>query len=127
MEKRKIYLIVFILAVIAFLFAKLYMFNIYEVVFEVKPSKLYADNQSMLEIKTVPLNAFGWKAPFRDAYTEFEIREGDDLIYVVKMDKEKGRLVIRAKDKPGKVVIYAKSKFALLPSVFEIEIELNAV
>ena len=125
MEKKKIYLIASILLVLIFLFGKLYLFNIYEVVFEVHPKKLYADSQSTLEIKSIPLNAFGFKAPFRDSPTEFEIREGEELIYIVKTDSVGGSLIIKAKDKPGKVVIYVKSKFSLLPTVIEVEIEAN--
>lgn len=127
MEKKKIYLVLIILAVIVFLFGKMYLFNIYEVEFEVKPYKMYADNQSQVQITSIPLNAFGWKAPFRDSPTEYEIREGEELVDVVKRDDEKGILILKAKEKPGKVVIHAKSKFSLLPSEITIIIETNAV
>lgn len=126
MEKKKIYLIVLISAVILFLFGKMYLFNIYEVDYDIHPKGLYADNQSTLEIRTIPLNAFGWKAPLRSADAEFEIREGAELIEVIKIDKENGYIKIKAKDKIGKVSIYVKSKFSLLPTVFDINIEPNA-
>ena len=126
MEKKKIYLIVLIAAVILFLFGKMYVFNIYEVEYDVNPKGLYADNQSTLTIKTIPLNGFGWKAPLRSAPAEFEVREGAELIDIIKTDNENGIITIRAKDKPGKVSIYVKSKFSLLPTVFDIMIEPNA-
>jgi hypothetical protein len=126
MEKRKIYVVALLLAIILVLFGKMYLFNVYEVEYTIQPKGLYADNQSMLEIRAVPVNAFGWRAPFRSSPAEFEIREGSVLVDIIKMDKENGVLVIKAKDKPGKVSVYVSSKYSLLPSVFDINIEPNA-
>jgi hypothetical protein len=126
MEKKKIYLALSILAIIIFLFGKLYLFNIYEVTYEVKPEKLYADNQSVVRIQAIPINAFGWKAPFRSAPADFEIKEGADLVYVQKNDKDNGTLIIKAKDKPGTVTIFVKSKYSMLPTALDIIIEPNA-
>jgi len=126
MEKKKIYLIVLISAVILFLFGKMYLFNIYEVEYEIHPKGLYADNQSTLEIRTIPLNAFGWRTPLRSAPAEFEIREGSELVEIINLDNENGYIKIKAKERVGKVSIYVKSKFSLLPTVFDINIEPNA-
>jgi len=119
-------LIAGIVVLIAFFLCKAYIFGIYEVNFETHPERLYADNQSTLQIKAVPLNSLVWKSPFRNAPIEFEIKEGNELIDVLTYDKEKGVFVIKAKERAGKVVISAKSRFSLLPTEFEIIIEPNA-
>ncbi|MEO8399702.1 MAG: hypothetical protein ABI550_07805 [Ignavibacteriaceae bacterium] len=114
-----------IFAILGF-FIYQYIFSIYEVTYLIKPEKLFADNHSTVSILAEPLNSFGLKAPFRNSYTDFEITEGEELIEVILEDKETGKLIIKAKDKTGKVVIHIKTKYALLPSSVEILIYPNA-
>lgn len=116
------YLIAGIILIIILLFFYQYIFNIYEVTYKVEPEHLYSDNKSEIIIQTIPLNAFGWKAPLRNAYADFEIREGKDLVEIVSEDNEKGMLVLKAKSSPGKAVVFVKPKLSLLPSSIEIEI-----
>ena len=88
---------------------------------------MYADNTSILVIEAVPINSFGWKAPFRKSHTEFTFNEGKDLIEVVFRDNDNGTLKLRAKGKPGKISVTIKTKYSLLPSTIEIIIEPNVV
>ena len=127
MRRKEIYLILVLLVFIAGFFSYHYIFSIYEVTFKVTPDKLYADNNSTLIIEAVPVNSFGWQAPFRNAYSEFTFNEGKDLIEIIFQDNSKGILKLRAKEKSGKVSITIKSKYSLLPSTIEIVIEPNVV
>jgi len=123
MRSGKIYLIILLLTCIAGFFLYEYIFNIYEVTYNIQPERLYADNKSSLIIEAVPLNSFGWRAPFRNSPSEFTIIEGADLIEIVFVDSVKGIIKIKAKDKSGKVSITIKPKFSMFPSTIEIIIE----
>ncbi|MFO7446937.1 MAG: hypothetical protein R6W90_11255 [Ignavibacteriaceae bacterium] len=125
MRRINIYIIVTILLAIIALLAYQYIFTIYEVTFSVEPKELFTDNQSTVTIAVVPLNAFGWEAPFRSSSAEFKITEGKNLIEVISVNNENGVLIIKAKSLPGKVVILIKSKNALLPSPVEIPVHPN--
>ncbi len=122
MRRNKIYIIlIFIILLFAFL-SYYYLFNIYEVVYSVNPGELYADNKSSVTITSQPINALGYKVPFRSAPAEFIIKEGSDLVNILLNEDDKGILKLNAKDKTGKVIVYIKSKYALLPSLIEIHI-----
>ena len=127
MRRREIYLIFTIIIFIAGFSSYLYIFSIYEVTYKLTPDKLYADNSSTLVIEAVPINSFGWKAPFRKSPVKFTINEGRDLVVVVYLDDDNGILKLRAKDKSGKVSVTIKARYSLLPSTIEIIIEPNIV
>ena len=74
----------------------------------------------------VPVNAWGFKAPFRKAKTKFVIEEGTDLVDILLKDEEHGVLSIRSKMAAGKVVIRAIPAKSLFPTKFELEIYPNA-
>ncbi len=122
MRRINIYIIFVALIILAALFSFLYVFNIYEVTYLVNPPSLFANNESTVTISSEPINAFGWRAPFRNAPADFNIKEGSDLIEIMFEDNHKGILKLKAKNKHGKIVIYIKSKYALLPSAVEINI-----
>ena len=113
------------LILIAGFFSYGYLFNIYEVSFRINPERLYADNRSISTIEAVPINSLGIRAPFRKSPIEFTITEGAELIKINFIDKVKGIIQIRAKDKPGKVSITIKPKYSIFPSTIEIIIEPN--
>lgn len=115
------------MVLIAALFGYQYIFGIYEVTYSVDGKVMFADNTSSSTIKVVPINAFGWKAPFRSSSTEFSIIEGNELVQVIENNSSEGVLVLKAKNVPGKVVIHIKSEHSLLPSNIEITIEPNLV
>ncbi len=122
MRRNKIY-IIFILIIILFaLISYFYLFNIYEVIYSVNPEELYADNKSSVTITSQPINALGYKSPFRSAPCEFIIKEGGKLVNVILKEDDKGILKLNAKDKTGMVIVYIKSKYALFPSLIEIHI-----
>ncbi|HZW39958.1 MAG TPA: hypothetical protein VFF33_11720 [Ignavibacteriaceae bacterium] len=124
-SKYLIIIIVIVCAVAAFLVFH-YYFSIYEVVYLIEPQKkLFADNNSFLTIKAKPLNAFGVKAPFRNAPCKIKIIEGKDLIDIIELNENEGYIKIKAKNLTGTIIIQIKSKFALLPTEFQINIEPN--
>jgi hypothetical protein len=127
MRRIEIYLILVISFCIIGFGVYHYIFSIYEVVYKVAPAKLYADNSSTLVIEAVPINSFGWKAPFRKSYAEFTVNDGRELIDILSIDNDIGILKLKAKEKPGKVSITIKSRYSLLPSTIEIIIEPNIV
>src|ERR1035437_7918695 len=116
MGRSEIYLILILIVFVAGFSSYHYIFSIYEVTYKITPDILYADNNSTLIIEVVPINSFGWKAPFRKTFSEFTINEGKDLVEVIFQDNSNGILRIRAKEKPGKVSITIKSNYSLLPS-----------
>jgi hypothetical protein len=122
MRRKEILTISILAGAVVLLFLYLYVFNIYEVQFEITRRFLYADNQSMTKIEAVPLNSFGWKAPFRFAPATFEIERGKNLIEIIKEDNSRGILIIRSKNDIGNISIIARSPKALLPSIIEISI-----
>ena len=125
MRSGKIYFIILLLVLIAGFFSYQYIFNIYEVTYRIRPERLFADNKSELIIDIVPLNSFGWRAPFRNSPFEFTITEGVELVEIVFIDKVKGIIKIKAKENPGKISITIKPKYSLFPSTIEIIIEPN--
>ena len=127
MRRNKIYIIIFLSIAIIGLFLYQYVLNIYEVEIHVNPQNLYADNQSTLTINAIPINSFGMKAPFRDSPATFEIREGKDLVEIVTENEQQGFLTLQSKNRTGKVIVFVKPKYALLPSSVEIEILPNLV
>ncbi len=122
MTKSEWIFVIILFIAFAIVLSLLYVFNIYEVNLKVNRTKIYADGQSILKIETVPINAFGFKAPFRKSFTKFEIIEGKQLIDIIKKDEKNGIFVLRAKYETGKVVINVKSKHSLFPSIIEIDI-----
>lgn len=127
MEKKEIiFIVIILLMVIAFLVYN-YVFNIYEVNYEVSTKEIFADNQFVVKINVFPVNGLGFKAPLRKLDVKFYITEGKELIDIVKLDEEYGQIILKAKNQTGKVVIKFKSKYSLFPSVVEINILPNFV
>jgi len=126
-NKRKIniYSIVIISFLISGLLFYQYLINIYEITVTAEPKALYTDNQSKVIVSVVPLNSFGWKALFRTVTADFEIVEGISLVEIIKIDKQNGTLILKAKSESGKVVVQIKSELSLLPTIVEIPIYPN--
>jgi hypothetical protein len=117
--------IILLILISAFIFYY-YTINIYEVIYEVEPADLFADNQSIVKIEAVPLNALGFRAIGRSAPAEFDIVEGDAIITIIKKDTQKGILILQGRDISGQVTIRIKSKYALLPSEVKVMVYTNA-
>jgi hypothetical protein len=122
MDKRMIILLTAVGAIFIGFLLHNYVFSIYETVFHQTGDRLYPDGRSKISITAVPINALGLKALFRSANTQFTIEEGADLVDVIENDEAKGVITIQAKMLSGKVVIYARPKYALFPTRFEIVI-----
>ncbi len=118
-------LIILIVIAIIGLASYSYIFKIYETKVETSTLTLFADSNSKVTITAVPINALGWRAPFRKVKTHFEIYEGKDLIKIISEDNISGKLILQAKDKTGRVIIYVKPSLALLPTQVEINIYPN--
>ncbi|MGE5498219.1 MAG: hypothetical protein ACM3Q2_09125 [Syntrophothermus sp.] len=125
--KHTFFIILFLVSAALLFILWQYVLNIYEVRFDVSPPVLYADSKSETVIEAVPLNAFGWKAPFRKSASIFEITEGEDLVQIIENSPEEGRLVLRAGDRQGLVVVKVTTKYSLWPSIIEIPVKLSAV
>jgi len=103
----------------------MYAMNIYEVFIEVTPKELFADNQSTIIIEANPINAFGMKILFRTVKTKFEITSGKELIEVVELDADNGRMILKSKNKIGVVTVLVKPDKSLLPSEIIIPVHSN--
>lgn len=99
-----------------------YLLSIYEVVYKTTPDKLYADTKSDIIITAVPLNALGWKALFRSSEAVYTIVDGQELVEISGENKSEGVLKLKSKAKTGVVKIIAKSPYALVPSLINIQI-----
>lgn len=102
-----------------------YVYNIYEVSYNLSSRNLYADNKSTVRINAVPINALGFKAPGRKVEAEFYLTEGKDLVEIMSYRPDIGIIELRALDKAGTVTIQMKSKFILMPTLIEITILSN--
>jgi hypothetical protein len=125
MEKKEILFLIIIVALVAVFAAYNYIFSIYEINYKTSSHELYADNQSTVTIDVFPVNALGFRAPFRKSKVKFQIAEGKDLVDIIKLDESKGIIILRAKHLTGMVVVNFKSVYSLFPSSVEIHIVLN--
>ncbi len=103
-----------------------YVFSIYETKFDVTRDVLYADGATTATITAIPVNAWGFKAPFRKGTTRYIIEEGADKVDILLNDEQNGIFSIRSKLIAGRVVIRAIPAKSLFPTKFELEIYPNA-
>ena len=121
-RRNKILIISILLIIITAIFLSMYVLNIYGDIIVKYPENLYADHTSTIKIEAVPINAFGWKIPFRKSRAEFDIIEGENLVDVIQKNEKDGLIILRAKGIPGKVEISVKTKFSLFPNLVTVEI-----
>lgn len=115
-------IILTILSVATGFFLWQYVFNIYEVKYDVTTSNLYADGKSTVTITAQPINALGFEAPFRDIKATFYVEQGHSLIERLTETENVSQVKFRAKDKAGWFIIEAECDYALLPTRIEIQI-----
>lgn len=84
--------------------------------YSVEPDKMFADNQSTLVIEAIPINALGWRTPFRIVNATYKITEGQELVTIIKTNFANGMIELKTNKKAGNVSIKAFSSKALLPS-----------
>lgn len=124
MSEKLIYLIVTVIFVIGVFIFWQYILNVYEVKFEISPQKLYADNESEVIIKAVPVNSLGLKIPFRTAEITYSIEYGKNLIEIEEM-LQNGILKLKAKNQKGIVTLIVESNYSLMPTKIEIIVDSN--
>lgn len=118
------FILILIIAIILF-FLWQYVFSIYEVFYKTEPEHLYTSADSVIKLEAVPLNALGFRAPFRNAPFTYEWESGRQLVEIVEDRHEQGYLVLRSAGSEGTVVIKIKGRYTLLPSLIEIRILAN--
>jgi len=99
-----------------------HLFSIYEVEINLYPQKVYSGKTCEVNISAIAINALGKRILFRSIYTNFKINSGRDLIDDLLIDSKKGKMILKVKGNPGKIVVYVKCKYALFPSEVEIPI-----
>jgi len=124
MANKLLYLITVILFFTITLLCWQYILAVYEVKFEISAQQLFADNESETTIIAVPINAMGFKAPFRKAITNYKIESGNALVEIEE-NLENGSIKLQAKNETGLVVVMVKSDYSLLPTKIEIVINSN--
>lgn len=72
---------------------------------KIEPKILSPDNKSTCVIHLRPQNFFGLFIPFKSVTSQFRIVEGKDLVDIVSFESEISKLILRAKEKSGKVRI----------------------
>jgi hypothetical protein len=108
--------------IIVFIGIYYFLYNIYEVKVEVQPKYLYADSNSTVEIKVIPVNALGFRAIFRNTKSKFEIIEGASMIKIIYEDNESSILKIKSTGSEGKVGIKIFNSHSLFPQYIEIPV-----
>ena len=122
MTKLQVVVALFFITFILIFLIYHFVFSIYEVTYKTGSNRIYADNESVVEINAIPVNSFGVRAPFRKVYAGFIIKEGAELVEVIKKDEETGKIILKSKAKTGIVIIHINSKYAILPTEIQINI-----
>ncbi len=111
------------IAVVFFLWQ--YVFQIYEVRFQLNSDVYFANEASEIKIVAVPLNSFGYKAPFRKVKTEYRIEKGKDLVKVLLIDNKNGILILQTTLLSGEVEVIATTNKTIFPNIIRIKINPN--
>jgi len=117
--------ILLLFGVMIFFFLWQYVFSIYEVFYKTEPEYLYISGDAELKVESVPLNALGFRAPFRNSPFTYEWESGKELVEIVKDASAEGFLILKSTGRAGTAVLKVKGKFALLASIIEIRIAAN--
>ncbi len=120
MKRNELIVIALALLIILSILGYYFLYNIYEVKVEINPKQLYADTNSQIEIRLIPINALGFNALFRTTECKFEIVEGKDLIEVISDSSSNCAMTIKSKGIEGKVGIKIYCKHSLFPQYIEI-------
>ena len=116
-------LVLFLIGFILYYF----IFNIYEIEVTVSPKIVFADPSCEIQIEIKPINALGWKVPFRTATGKFKIVKGNNIVEIIKVKENVGVFILRSKGMEGIVGIYIESDFSLFPSYVEVSLQSKQV
>ena len=122
MKITKIFILVFIILVLAGFIFHYFIFSIYEVKIIVKPKVVFADPSTEIQVTVIPINAMGWDVPFRTVKARFKILEGTGLETIKIVNEKDGFILLQSTGTEGKVGIYIDSKYSLFPTYIEVQI-----
>jgi hypothetical protein len=122
MKITKIFILLFIILVLAGFILHYFIFSIYEINIVVKPMEVFADASTEIQVTVVLINAMGWDVPFRTVNAKFKILEGTSLVTTKIVNEEDGFILLQSTGTEGKVGIYIDSKYSLFPSYIEVQI-----
>ena len=100
----------------------MYVFNVYGDIIIKQPDNIYAEHSATIKITVIPVNAFGWKIPFRKSDAEFVIIKGESIVEIIEENRPQGFITLHSKGIPGIVEISVKSRFSLFPNLVTFEI-----
>ena len=123
-KKLIVYLISLLIIFIAAYGTWYFLLNIYEVKCKINFVKEQQNGESLYEVKCMPLNLLGGKAPFRTLDLDFQIEEGASLIEVQER-KNNSELFFTSSKKRGKVVLILMTKRSLFPQKLEFDLADN--
>lgn len=109
-------IIVIIVSILLAVFLWQYIFLVYEVKIN-KKTFTAKEKKECVEISAYPINAFGYKVPFKEIKAVFVIEEGADAIEVLENDFESGKFKFQWKAKKSKVTIKIITDFSLFPVI----------
>ena len=120
-NKFKVFSLAILVLFLAGFIPYYFIFNIYEIEVTVSPKIIFADASCEIQIEIKPVNALGWKVPFRTATGKFKIVE------IIKVNENVGMLILRSKGIDGIVGIYIESVFSLFPSYVKVSLQSKQV
>lgn len=120
-NKLSVYIIiVFLLCIVAY-GIWYFIFNIYEVKYEIQLLETNSAGEKLFKIINKPINLLGKQVPFRKVDFDFEILFGDSLINL-KTRKSKDELFFSAKGEKGNAAFKLKDIRSLFPQRLELNL-----
>ncbi len=126
-NKFKVFSLAILILSLAGFILYYFIFNIYEIEVTVSPKMVFADPSCEIQIEIKPINAMGWKVPFRTATGKFKIVKGNNIVEIIKVKEDIGMFILRSKGIEGIVGIYIESDFSLFPSYVEVSLQSKQV
>lgn len=103
------------------LIGRLLFFDPVSVELETSKDKLFVGETDPLELSIVERNRIGWKIPFRNPSLNYICDSGEDIV-VISFNSDSTKLFIRAKDRPGVVIMSIVTEVSVFPLYIEIPI-----
>lgn len=103
------------------LLIRLLFFEAVEIELESSSDKLFAGENETLEINIVERNRMGWRVPFRNPHLDYVCDSGGELVEI-SFNSDSTSLLLRAKDRPGLVVLNIITEASAFPLYIEIPI-----
>lgn len=98
-----------------------FVFNIYEVKFDIKYLEKISSDRKKYEIVCSPINLLGKTVPYRRLNFDYEIEEGIGLVEIQKRENKK-ELFLTSLNDSGIVVLIMKTKLSLFPQILKLDL-----